>query len=521
LNAPRPRPMMDNNYDSKKKRKGRKKNKDNDGQQIEIELERRSDDKDKRKNEDKYKNYNFSRSELEAGEFVAVNLSSSRKYNQFNKILQIGRMNRAKIENNPKLLSRIVESAIASGDSSLIGSKYIVKRAGKLIKYNDPLFEEIESGATKSNQKHIQKLLRKQDVINTVFADIDGANGNGFGGKGFAYSPAELRKLEELPERAPSQRPTVEKKTNIDDDLWDQSNIVCGTKEINGENMADQIPSKAKTKGIDMDDIWEVTGALPPAMMEALEDPYDPWKEDELKPVQKPLRDDEEDEYRDKLTNHFKKRRELLQRKYWLPRWCRYVVWGILILLILILMVAFLYEGNKLGATFLWIPHEFNNTDCTISVSEQTRFDYDYSLDEAQRRNPACSPQEIEGSMPHCWDYRVRFTISSLITLLTSILLVQPLYIAILALIAVTCLPICKPCCISIRNAICGLSKDDPGYKHFLGGTILISGDTNLEYGQLADEEHTVISQMSGDGNEDSSQQESGRGDTKRTPLLN
>merc|ERR1712154_77473 len=95
-------------------------------------------------------------------------------------------------------------------------------------------------------------------------------------------------------------------------------------------------------------------------------------------------------------------------------------------------------------------------------------------------------------------DYRVRFTISSLITFITSIIIVQPLYIAILALIAVTFLPICKPFCLKIRNSICGLNQDDPGYKHFLGGTILISGDTNLEYGQLADEEPTQISQMSG-----------------------
>eukprot|EP01084_Bolivina_argentea_P191333 328668_1 len=272
-----------------------------------------------------------------------------------------------------------------------------------------------------------------------------------------------------------------------------------------------------------MDDIWEVTGALPPELMEALEDPYDPWKEDELKPVQKPLRDDEEEEYRDKLTNHFKQRRELLKRKYWLPRWCRYVVWIILISLIILFVMLFLSEGNKLGATFLWIPSQFNNTNCTISISEQTRFDYDFSLDESKRRNPACSPQEIQGSMPHCWDYRVRFTIASLISFLTSIILVQPLYIAILALIAITCLPICKPACISIRNKICGFNKNDPGYKHFLGGTILISGDTNLEYGQLADEE-SRLSQMSVDPNDthEESQltQGSGRGDSKTQPLL-
>merc|ERR1719461_141919 len=157
----------------------------------------------------------------------------------------------------------------------------------------------------------------------------------------------------------------------------------------------------------------------------------------------------------------------------------------------MLLLYGFMYEGNKLGAVFLWIPHDLEDAECSISITEQTRFDYDYSLDEAARRNPACSPQEILGSMPHCWDYRVRFTIASLITFVTSILLVQPLYIAILSLIAVTCLPFCKPCCISIRNKLCGFKKDDAGYKHFLGGTINIQGDTVLEYGRLGDEELT------------------------------
>merc|ERR1712129_12845 len=335
-------------------------------------------------------------------------------------------------------------------------------------------------------------------------------------GKGFAYSPAELRKLEELPERAPSQRPVVERKTNIDDDIWTQSDIVYGAKQIENE---DKNNAKGKTKGIDMDDIWEVTGSLPPEYLEVLEDPYDPWKAGELKPVQKPMRDDEEEEYRDKLTNHFKKRRELLTRKYWLPRWCRYVVWCILMCFILLFMGLFLFEGNKLGANFLWIPEEFDDSDCTISIPEQTRFDYDFSLDEAERLNPACSPLETDGSMPHCWDYRVRFTIASFITFLTSILLVQPLYIAILALVAVTCLPFCKPCCISIRNKLCGFKKDDAGYKHFLGGTINIQGDTVLEYGQLGDEElsRTQISAMSLANSDD----DPSAHDSKSQPLLN
>jgi len=272
-------------------------------------------------------------------------------------------------------------------------------------------------------------------------------------------------------------------------------------------------------KCINLDDIWEVTGALPPEYLSKWQDAYDPWKEDEVKPVQKPLRYDQEDEYKDKLRSHFKQRRNLLKRKYWLPRWCRYVVWALLMLFIVVLMAAFLFEGNKLGARFLWIPEEFNSTDCTISIDEQTRFDYDYSLDEAARRNPDCSPLETLGSMPHCWDYRVRFTVASAISLATSILLVQPLYIAILALMVVTCLPICAPCCVSLRNAICGLSKDDPGYKQFLGGTVLLSGDHVLEYGQLADNddpEMTMLSAMSRVPGDDGSL----HGDSKTTPLL-
>eukprot|EP00488_Nonionellina_sp_1-RS-2012_P002289 TRINITY_DN432_c0_g1_i1.p1 TRINITY_DN432_c0_g1~~TRINITY_DN432_c0_g1_i1.p1 ORF type:complete len:299 (-),score=103.67 TRINITY_DN432_c0_g1_i1:276-1100(-) len=269
-----------------------------------------------------------------------------------------------------------------------------------------------------------------------------------------------------------------------------------------------------------MDDIWEVTGALPPELLSALEDPYDPWKEDELKPVQKPLREEEEEGYRDKLTAHFKKRRELLKRKYWLPRWCRYVVWILLLAMIIVFLILFLKEGNKLGANFLWIPQKFNNTECTISISEQQRFDYDFSLDESVRRNPDCSPQEYQGSMPHCWDYRNRFTISSIITMLTSVLLVQPLYIAILALVAVTCLPVCKPGCIAIRNCCCGFKKDDPGYKHFLGGTILISGDTNLEYGQLADEELTQVEDGDDEYDDDGDGRQGRTNDGERTKKL-
>eukprot|EP00486_Rosalina_sp_Unknown_P008327 CAMPEP_0201594334 /NCGR_PEP_ID=MMETSP0190_2-20130828/191678_1 /ASSEMBLY_ACC=CAM_ASM_000263 /TAXON_ID=37353 /ORGANISM="Rosalina sp." /LENGTH=719 /DNA_ID=CAMNT_0048053895 /DNA_START=1357 /DNA_END=3514 /DNA_ORIENTATION=- len=335
MNAPKP---MQTSVDRKKKRKSKNKNNnnDNEGGPMEIELERssrknknKSRDRDRERDRERERErYNFTDSQINAGEYVAMQLSAPRRYNQFNKILQIGRINRAKIKQNPKLLSRMVENGKASGDTSLIGSEKIVKRATKLIKRNHELFNEIESGATDANQKHIQKLLRKQDVINTVFSGIDGNKNNGLGGN-FAYSPAELRKLEELPERAPSQRPIVERKTNIDDSIWDQSNIAFDQNEINNEDLnkpktsSSSDPNGAsssignKNKVIDMDDIWEVTGALPPELLSALEDPYDAWKEDELKPVQKPLRDDEEDEYRDKLTNHFKQRRDLLKRKYW------------------------------------------------------------------------------------------------------------------------------------------------------------------------------------------------------------
>merc|ERR1711879_150789 len=107
--------------------------------------------------------------------------------------------------------------------------------------------------------------------------------------------------------------------------------------------------------------------------------------------------------------------------------------------------------------------------------------------------------------MPHCWDYRVRFNISSGITVLTSIFIAQPLYIFILALIVVTFIPKCAPFCVHLRNVICGLTEGDPGYKEFIGGTFLISGNHALNYGRLADDSTresttTVFSSNQGDG---------------------
>merc|ERR1712003_405302 len=131
MNAPKP---MQTSMERKKKRKS----KNNDDAPVEIELERHS--KKDKKNKKREKNKEV---DQEIIDYIAANLSSSGKYNQFNKILQIGRINREKIKKNPKLLSRIVENGIASGDASLIGSKQIVKRAVKLIKNNNPLFDEI------------------------------------------------------------------------------------------------------------------------------------------------------------------------------------------------------------------------------------------------------------------------------------------------------------------------------------------------------------------------------------------
>jgi len=496
MNAPKPRPM--------------------------IELEERDD-----REQEREKPVRFNSKQKTSGEWMSAQLSAPRKYVQFNKIVKIGRIHASKIEQDSKLLSRIVDNALTAGDHSLFDSSKIVKRATKLIRNGHPLFEAIESGATDENQKHIQKLLRRQDVINTVFATVDDGNVLGMdNAPKFVYDPAELRALEELPETAPSQRPFVEKKTNIDDDVWEQANLAMdgrvALREDKDQNK--HVDEANKDNMLSIDDIWNVTGALPPELLQTLEDPFDAWKADEVKPVQKPMRDEEEREYRDKLGRHFKRRRELLHRKYWLPRWCRYVVWLIVLLIVLLMLGLFLYDGNKLGADFLWVPEPWDNTNCTLSISEQTRFDYDYSLDEADRRNPACSPQEILGSMPHCWDYRVRFSIASFITFLTSILIVQPLYIAILTLFAVTCFPIFAPCCISIRNTCLGLRKRDPGYKHFLGGTILLSGDQNLEYGRLADEEFSHVPQNSSFGVSDLEMSQvsndSGMNAGKNQPLL-
>ncbi len=45
---------------------------------------------------------------------------------------------------------------------------------------------------------------------------------------------------------------------------------------------------------------------------------------------------------------------------------------------IVTLAVVFLIEGNKLGAAFVWEADVFDEGgNCTVSIPELTRFDYD------------------------------------------------------------------------------------------------------------------------------------------------
>jgi len=110
MNAPRP---MQETVERRKRKKPKRRNQDDGG---EIELERRKP-KSKKKNKDRY-----SSSEIEARNFLGAHLSAQRKYAQFSQLVQIGRLNRDKICRNSKLLQRIVDKAVASGDSTFVGS---------------------------------------------------------------------------------------------------------------------------------------------------------------------------------------------------------------------------------------------------------------------------------------------------------------------------------------------------------------------------------------------------------------
>ena len=82
--------------------------------------------------------------------------------------------------------------------------------------------------------------------------------------------------------------------------------------------------------------------------------------------------------------------------------------------------------------------------------------------------------------MPNEWDYRVRFTIASLITCITSVFVAQPLFLAIVCLIILCCFPFCVPLCYKLR---CQGAREDGKTKEFVGGDLLISDDVLVEYG--------------------------------------
>jgi len=198
---------------------------------------------------------------------------------------------------------------------------------------------------------------------------------------------------------------------------------------------------------------------------------------------------DEEEEYKNRMKYHFKKRRDLLYRKYPLHRCWRIPLYLLILAVFIILSYFFLYYGNELGCVFDYTPYlNYNTTQCAVSITEQQRFDYDYSVVECDRLNPADSPKQAPGSMPHTWNYRVRFSIAVFITLFSSIFLAQPFFVAIVVLFILLCLPCCMPFINTLRNICCCKKPDTPGFKKFIGGTLLISNDTALEYGQMGDE---------------------------------
>eukprot|EP01084_Bolivina_argentea_P286098 490730_1 len=97
-----------------------------------------------------------------------------------------------------------------------------------IYKGENPLFPEIE-GINKLLQKHYIQNLQNELLIYNFDLGL-----------------------------APSQRPIQEKKTDIDEQLWEKTNIICNTIDINDEN--DNENNNYNNDCIDMDDIWEMTG---------------------------------------------------------------------------------------------------------------------------------------------------------------------------------------------------------------------------------------------------------------------
>ena len=537
MQAPKPLPMMMDDEDmdeeiNKKKKKKRKNRKKSAGDNIEMahqygELKENPQSEEEAKDMIDDEIPVETLEALNAAEFVGAHLNANRKFKQFNHILDYGRMYNKDIKKKPGLLQAMIDEQLNRGQQHFYNSKKLVKKAVKLIKNDSDLMKPNNDAVNNKNKSHIEKLRRKADIIDSVFP---GMNDNEINNKkGYlGYSAQELRNLERLPNKAPSQRYQEERKTTIKDDIWDKlannkyddlttnyedkkRNKTLMHKPKDNENINNNYFDVQTTKkeGINMDDIWEITGELPPDLLLQLEDPYDAWADDELKPIQKIISPDAEDEYKRRMRNHFRKRRELLRRKYWLPRWCQYIIWLILLALIILFAVLFLFHGNKLGAQFLWVPNDFDNFDCSVSIPEKERFDYDFSVVEAERRNPACAPENHPLSMNNCWDYRVRFTISCLITFLTSIFIVQPLYIAIGVLVILLICPLFMPRIADVRRRT-ALAKQGEGTKRWMiGGKIMISNDTVLEYGQINDKENEY------DDDDDNLD-----GNTKRTHVL-
>ena len=195
-------------------------------------------------------------------------------------------------------LSKIIDQAMNRGDWYLFRSNKLVKRANKLINNNHPLFESVDNEANKVQREKMQKMLRDADLMRTVWGGLEDPTGvhsqeqtnydqqNAL----LSFNPSDLRKIENIPEQAPHERDFHELKTNIQpDNLWDESNLATDAKQVVWEDKSlasqkrgyyiDENGNKVSIfkedkRLITLDDIWDETGALPPELLKALEDPY-------------------------------------------------------------------------------------------------------------------------------------------------------------------------------------------------------------------------------------------------------
>ena len=142
----------------------------------------------------------------------------------------------------------------------------------------------------------------------------------------------------------------------------------------------DEFGKKANDEsvGVTLDDIWDQTQKMSPNLLKFLDD-YDPWENNEIRPLQKPLTEEDEEDYKRKMKYHLRRRQQMMDQRYPFPTWCKYIVWVIGFIWVFAFLMAFLYYGNLLGATFTWTPYlNYDPTTCSEALNEETQFAYAY-----------------------------------------------------------------------------------------------------------------------------------------------